>query len=120
MSHPSDEPSSRKRGLGWGSVVGWILTTGYLIIFAAAYRDYLEHPVGWMADLGLNALAIPYILVGRVVTLDATFSVHGPQPWSLIPAVLFCASLVYGCGWLMERLARRVWTSARTGFKRNA
>jgi len=102
---------------GWRSILGWILAVAYAAVFVAAYLDYLKHQHEWMADLGVNVLAIPYILVARVVTSDATFSVHGSEPWSLIPAFLFCSGLVYVCGWLLEALIRRGWISLRKKFK---
>lgn len=61
-----------------------------------------------MADLVLNVLAIPYVLAGRLLTQDATFELHGFQPWGLAPALIFCAALAYLLGLGIERLFRRV------------
>jgi len=70
----------------------------YLVAFVLEYLDYLRHRGTWLADLGLDLLAIPYVLVGRVLTLSATFELHGFQPWGLVPAALFCALLAYALG----------------------
>jgi hypothetical protein len=72
--------------------------------FAFAYADYLHNRGAWMADLGLNVLALPYVLVGRLVTLTPTFELHGFQPWGLVPAVVFCGFIAYLIGALIQRL----------------
>jgi hypothetical protein len=103
----------------WRSPVGWAFATVYVAAFAWAYVDYWRNRGTWMADLGLDILALPYILVGRVVTMSATFELHGFQPWGLVPAVLFCAFLAYLLGAVLQRavvtVRRRVAARAERG-----
>jgi len=82
----------------WRSPVGWTFAALYLVAFVLEYLDYLRHRGTWFADLGLDLLAMPYVLVGRVLTMSATFELHGFQPWGLVPAALFCAWLAYVLG----------------------
>src|SRR5580698_5234795 len=77
----------------WRSPVGWAFAALYLVAFVLEYVDYLHRRGTWFADLGLDLLAMPYVLVGRVLTMSATFELHGFQPWGLVPAALFCAFL---------------------------
>lgn len=90
------------------SKLGWTFAAIYAVVFAAAYADYLRHAGTWMADLGLNVLALPYVLAGRLFTLDRTFELHGFQPWGLAPAMTFCAALAYFVGLAVERLFHRL------------
>jgi hypothetical protein len=96
----------------WRSPVGWVFAALYLVAFVLEYLDYLRHRGTWFADLGLDLLAIPYVLVGRVLTMSATFELHGFQPWGLVPAALFCALLAYTIGaglqYAFVRVRRRV------------
>lgn len=62
-----------------------------------------------MADLGLDVLAIPYVVVGRIVLLDPTFELHGFRPWGLAPALLFCATVAFFLGVSIERCCRWLW-----------
>jgi hypothetical protein len=82
----------------WRSPVGWVFVALYVGIFVVAYLDYLRYRGTWMADLGLVVLVMPYIFVGRLVTLDPSFDLHGSQPWGFVPAVLFCILLAYCLG----------------------
>ena len=68
--------------------------------------QYRQNRGTWMSDLGLNVLAIPYILAGRLLTGSPTFELHGFEPVGLVVAALFCASLLYFVGDLIERVVR--------------
>jgi hypothetical protein len=98
----------------WRSPLGWVFAALYVLAFTGAYVDYLGRRGTWMADLLLDVLAMPYILVGRLLTLDPTFELHGFQPWGLVPALIFCAALAYLLGLGLERAfawIRRRWRS---------
>ena len=95
----------------WRSPVGFTFAALYLVAFVLEYLDYLRHRGTWLADLGLDLLAIPYVLVGRALTMSATFELHGFQPWGLVPAALFCALLAYLLGIGVECGYRR-WLNA--------
>lgn len=96
-------------GALWRSKTGIVFAVIYAAVFAAAYRDYLRNRGTWFADLGLNLLAIPYVLVGRFITLDRTFELHGSHPWGLAVALVFCAALSYLAGVGVESLWRRLF-----------
>jgi hypothetical protein len=51
-----------------------------------------------MAVVGLDVLALPYVLVGRLVTQDGTFELHGLEPGALVAGALCCTSLMYSIG----------------------
>ena len=93
----------------WRSKLGVVFAVIYVATFGAAYRDYLDRRGTWFADLGLNVLAIPYVLVGRLITLDGTFELHGFQPWGLAAALIFCTALAYMAGVGVEWLWRRLF-----------
>jgi len=92
----------------WRPPVGFAFAALYLVAFVLEYLDYLRHRGTWLADLGLDLLAIPYVLVGRVLTMSATFELHGFQPWGLVPAALFCALLAYVLGAALQYAFVRV------------
>lgn len=91
----------------WRSRLGTVFAVVYAATFALAYRDYLRNRGTWFADLGLNLLAIPYVLMGRLITLDWTFELHGFQPWGVAAALVFCMVLAYLAGLGVESLWRR-------------
>ena len=69
-----------------------------------------------MADLGLDVLAWPYILAGRLITQDATFELHGFEPGGLVLGAVFCMMLIYSIGSATEGLVGvmiRRWTKRR-------
>jgi hypothetical protein len=91
----------------WHSKLGWGLAISYAIVFSAAYVNFLDKNKSfWIADILLNVLAVPYVVVGRVVTQDATFQLHGNQPLGLALGLVFCAAFLYMLGYLIERLLR--------------
>ena len=100
-------------GAVWRSKTGVVFALVYVAVFAAAYRGYLRNRGTWFADLGLNVLAIPYVLVGRLITLDGTFELRGSQPWSLVVASVLCTALAYLAGAGVESLWRRLFVRAR-------
>ena len=103
----------------WRSPVGWVFAAAYVVVFAWAYVDYWHNRGTWMADLWLDVLAMPYVLVGRVLTLTPTFELHGFRPLGLVPALVFCALLAYCLGAGLQRaiisVRRRVARRARRG-----
>jgi hypothetical protein len=101
----------------WRSKVGWVLAALYVVIFAVAYADYLRKQGTWLADLGLGVLVIPYILAGRLITLDPTFEFHGDQPWALVPALICCTALAYFFGLALDRSLRRISVGLRRGYR---
>ena len=103
-----------RAGAAWRSKLGAVLAVVYIALFAAEYADYRHHQGTWLADLGLNVLAIPYVLVGRVFTLDPAFELNGTEPWGLVPAMAFCAALVYLIGLGVERVGRRLAAQSNT------
>jgi hypothetical protein len=89
------------------SRVGWVFAALYLAVFALAYADYRRYEGTWFADMGLNILVLPYLWVGRIVTLDSTFQLHGYKPWGFVPAVLACGALAYLIGAGIEWALRK-------------
>ncbi len=92
----------------WRSKLGWSLALLYLCAFVAEYIQYRRNRGTWLADLGLDLLAVPYILLGRVLTGNSAFELHGFEPAGLMVAALFCGTLVYLLGYLIERAIRRL------------
>lgn len=91
------------------SRVGWVLVVLYLAGFIWAYLDAIPHKGTFLYDIVLDVLVLPYIvLVGRLFLRDPTFAVHAHQPWGLVPAVLFCGSLLLVLGAAIETTARRL------------
>jgi len=92
----------------WRSKLGWSLALLYLCAFVAEYMQYRQNRGTWMSDLGLNVLAIPYILAGRLFTGDSTFELHGFAPAGLVVAASFCGTLVYLLAYLIEQAIHRL------------
>jgi hypothetical protein len=91
------------------SKLGWALVVLYVVAFITVYWQVRPHRGTFVYDLGLDVLALPYILVvGRVLLQDPTFALHAHQPWGLVPAVVFCSVLVLLAGAGLERVVRGV------------
>jgi hypothetical protein len=89
------------------SKVGWTLVVIYVVAFITVYIRVKPHYGTFVYDLGLDVLAIPYILiVGRVLLQQPTFALHAHEPWGLVPAVLFCSGLLLLVGAGLERVVR--------------
>jgi hypothetical protein len=92
-----------------GSRVGWLLAALYIIVFLAEYANVRANRGTFLYYLGLDLLALPYIvIVGRLLLQSPTFAVHAHEPWGLVPTVLFCSALVWLAGAGLEGLARRL------------
>jgi hypothetical protein len=92
-----------------GSKLGWALVVIYIVAFITVYAHVQAHRGTFLYDVGLDLLALPYILVvGRLLLHQPTFALHAHQPWGLVPAVVFCAALVLLAGAGLERAGRGV------------
>lgn len=91
------------------SKVGWALVVIYVVAFITVYAHVRDHRGTWVYDIGLDVLALPYILVvGRLLLGQPTFAVHAHEPWGLVPAVVFCSAIVLLIGAGLEGAVRRV------------
>jgi hypothetical protein len=91
------------------SKLGWALLVIYLVGFITVYPHVQAHRGTFVYDIGLDLLALPYILiVGRLLLQELTFAVHGHEPWGLVPALVFCSVLILLAGAGLERLARSI------------
>jgi hypothetical protein len=96
------------------SKLGWALVVVYGVAFITVYSHVQAHRGTFVYDIGLDLLALPYILiVGRLLLQQPTFAVHAHEPWGLVPAVVFCSALILLAGAGLERLARRVMKRRR-------
>lgn len=97
------------------SKLGWALVVVYVVAFITVYSHVQAHRGTFVYDIGLDLLALPYILiVGRLLLQEPTFAVHAHEPWGLLPAVVFCGALILLAGAGLERLARRVMARRRS------
>lgn len=97
------------------SKLGWALVAIYLVAFITVYSHVQAHRGTFLYDIGLDLLALPYILVvGRLLLQQPTFSVHAHEPWGLVPAVAFCSGLVLLAGAGLERAVRGVVNRRRS------
>jgi hypothetical protein len=81
----------------------------YVVAFFTVYVHVQSHRGTFLYDIGLDLLALPYILiVGRLLLQQPTFAVHAHEPWGLVPAVLFCSGFVLLVGAGLERTVRRL------------
>jgi hypothetical protein len=91
------------------SKLGWALVVIYLVGFITVYSHVQAHRGTFVYDIGLDLLALPYILiVGRLLLQEPTFAVHAHEPWGLVPAVVFCSALILLAGAGLGRLARTI------------
>jgi len=95
------------------SKLGWTLVVVYVAAFITVYAHVQEHRGTFLYDIGLDLLALPYILVvGRLLLQQPTFAVHAHEPWGLVPAVIFCSGFVLLVGAGVERAVRRLFRQA--------
>jgi hypothetical protein len=86
---------------------GWALVVIYVVAFMTVYSHVQAHRGTFLYDVGLDLLALPYILVvGRLLLQQPTFAVHAHEPWGLVPAVIFCSGVVLLAGAGLERAVR--------------
>jgi hypothetical protein len=95
------------------SKLGWALVAVYVVGFITVYSHVQAHRGTFVYDIGLDLLALPYILiVGRLLLQEPTFAVHAHEPWGLLPAVVFCSALILiagaGLGRLIRGIAKRL------------
>ena len=91
------------------SKLGWALVVIYVVAFITEYFHVQAHRGTFLYDIGLDLLALPYILiVGRLLLQQPTFAVHAHEPWGLVPAVVFCSWLVLLAGAGLEHAVRGV------------
>lgn len=91
------------------SKLGWALVVIYVGAFITVYSHVQPHRGTFLYDIGLDLLALPYILiVGRLLLHQPTFAVHAHEPWGLVPAVVFCSGFVLLAGAGLERAWRGV------------
>jgi hypothetical protein len=89
------------------SKLGWALVVIYLVAFMTVYSHVQAHRGTFLYDIGLDLLALPYILVvGRLLLGEPTFEVHAHEPWGLVPAVIFCSGFVLLVGAGLEHAVR--------------
>ena len=89
------------------SKLGWALVVIYLVVFMTVYSHVQAHRGTFLYDIGLDLLALPYILVvGRLLLQQPRFEVHAHEPWGLVPAVIFCSGVVLLAGAGLERAVR--------------
>ena len=79
------------------ATTGLVFAAIYLVAYAAAYLDYRQHRGAWMADLWLAILAVPFTLVGRLLSGDSTFQFEAREPFSLLVAA-FLLDVAYALG----------------------
>jgi hypothetical protein len=95
------------------SKLGWALVVVYVVAFITVYAHVQQHRGTFLYDIGLDLLALPYILiVGRLLLQQPTFAVHAHEPWGLLPAVIFCSGFVLLVGAGLERAVRRLFRRA--------
>jgi hypothetical protein len=91
------------------SKLGWALVVVYVVAFITVYAHVQDNRGTFLYDIGLDLLALPYILiVGRLLLQQPTFAVHAHEPWGLVPAVVFCSGFVLLLGAGLERVIRRL------------
>jgi hypothetical protein len=89
------------------SKLGWALVVIYVVAFITVFSHVRAHRGTFLYDIGLDLLALPYILVvGRLILRQPTFALHAHEPWGLVPAVVFCGAFLLLVGAGLERAVR--------------
>jgi hypothetical protein len=97
------------------SKLGWTLVVAYVVAFITVYAHVQSNRGTFLYDIGLDLLALPYILiVGRLLLQQPTFAVHAHEPWGLVPAVIFCSGFVLLVGAGLERAVRLLFRPRAT------
>jgi hypothetical protein len=89
------------------SITGAVFAALYALAFIAAYIDYLNSSGGWIADIWLVLIALPFTLVMRFLA-GGSYDFGGADTGTVIAAAIFCCALVWLCGALLEALARLI------------
>lgn len=96
------------------SRLGWLLVALYVVTFVVAYFDAEAKRGTFLYDVWLDILALPYIvIVGRLLLQSRTFALHAHEPWGLVPAVIFCGTLLLLVGAAIEHVVGRAWHARR-------
>jgi hypothetical protein len=103
------------------SKLGWALVVVYVVGFITVYSHVQAHRGTFVYDIGLDLLALPYILiVGRLLLQEPTFAIHAHEPWELVPAVVFCSALILLAGAGLGHLARGITKRRRSAGHRHS
>jgi hypothetical protein len=96
------------------SKLGWALVVVYVVGFIAVYSHVQAHRGTFVYDIGLDLLALPYILIVGRLLQEPTFAIHAHEPWGLVPAVVFCSALILLAGAGPGHLARGITKRRRS------
>ncbi len=88
------------------SATGLVFAGIYLVGYVWAWIDAYRHRGTWMGDILIAILAVPYTLVGRLLTGNDAFEFNAFDALDVFVAGAFCAVIVYLIGWAMASALR--------------
>ncbi len=89
------------------SWTGIVFAALYAALFIALYLTYLRRAGTWFADLPLVLAALPFTLVMRALN-GGSFDFAGDMTARVLLAALFCCTLAYVAGLIVETAVRGV------------
>ena len=93
------------------SATGATFAALYVLAFVAAYFIYRQHAGQFLADAPIMFVALPYTLTS--LRVFGSVDLSGDNLREVFVATLFCATLAYVIGALVEAIARAVFSVAR-------
>jgi hypothetical protein len=98
------------------SATGVVLGIVYLLVAAAAWWEYQQHPNGFLADILIVLMTMPFTFVLWFATAGSVWlETSGTQPQVMLVAIVVCVALAYllgaligiGAQWAFRRLRSR-------------
>jgi hypothetical protein len=89
-----------------GSTTGVVFVGTYLVAYIWAWVDAYRPRGTWMGDILIAILAVPYTLMGRMLTGNDTFEFNAFDPLDFFLAAVLCSVIVYLIGWSMAAALR--------------
>ena len=93
------------------SATGATLAALYVLAFVAAYLIYRQHAGQFLADAPIMFVALPYTLTA--LRVFGSVDLSGDSLRELFAATLFCATLAYAIGAIVEAIARAAFGAFR-------
>ncbi len=94
------------------SWTGFAFAALYAALFVALYLTYLKRAGTWFADLPLVLAALPFTLVMRALN-GGSYDFAGDMTARVLLAALFCCTVAYVAGLIVEAAVRGVVRVAR-------
>jgi hypothetical protein len=102
------------------SIIGALFAALYAAAFAFAYWDYMQKAGGWLADIWLVLIALPFTLTMRFLSAEGAYPFTGADTGKVTLAALFCCALAWIAGAVLEKIIRVAFGGIRRAIRGRA